>query len=72
MRRGSVTSNKTIGNDLKLHQGSSRLGMRKNFVTARVVNHRNRLPMEVAEIPSLEGLKRRADVALAVALAVLG
>ncbi|KFP15295.1 hypothetical protein Z169_08648, partial [Egretta garzetta] len=51
-------------NDFKLKQGRFRLDIRKKFFTMRVVKHRNRLPRDIVEAPSLEAFKARLDGAL--------
>ncbi|KAJ7407471.1 hypothetical protein WISP_126213 [Willisornis vidua] len=59
-----VTSNRTRGNGLKLHQQRFRLDIRKRFFTQRVFGQWNRLLMELVTAPSLTGFKKYVDSSL--------
>jgi len=41
-----------------------RLDIRRKFFTQRAVTHWNKLPKEVVDVPSLEAVKARLDVAV--------
>jgi len=59
-----VCSDRTRANSFKLKEARFRLDIRKKFFTMRVVKHRNRLPRQVVDAPSLELFKARLDGAL--------
>ena len=51
-------------NGFKLKEGRSRLDVRGEFITQRVVRCWHRLPREAVDAPSLEVSKARLDEAL--------
>ncbi|KAJ7422305.1 hypothetical protein BTVI_14679 [Pitangus sulphuratus] len=58
-----ATSNRMRGHSPKLHKLRFRLDIRKHCFMERVVNHWNRLPSEVVELP-LEVFSKQLDTAL--------
>ena len=59
-----VHSNRTRSNGLKLEHRKCHTNMWKNIFTVRLTEHRNRLPREVVESPSMEIFKTHLDACL--------
>jgi len=59
-----VDSGRATENGFKLRQRWFRLDIRRKFFTQGEVMHRNGLPKEVVDAPSLGASKARLDVAL--------
>ena len=55
------TDSRTRGHAYKLKKQRSRLDVRKNFFSVRIVNEWNNLPANVAEAPTLNTFKARLD-----------
>lgn len=60
-RKDEEGCDRTRGNDSKVKEGMFRMVIMKKFFTVRVVRHRNRLPRELVDTPSLEVFKACLD-----------
>lgn len=59
-----AASDRAGGHGLMLCHLTLRLGIRRNFLIARVIRHWNALPREVVESPSMEVFKESLEVGL--------
>jgi hypothetical protein len=55
------TDNRTRGHSLKLGKSRSRLDVRKNFFSQRVVNKWNKLPQSAVDAETVNNFKNRLD-----------
>ena len=63
-----MCSERTRGNGQKREHSKFHTNTQHNFFTMRVTEHRNRLPKEVVDSPSLEKFKAHLDTFLCIQL----